>query len=230
MTDKTKLVAITNRRHERSGMHSSSWRFRRYDTARSQLRVTRVRSARCAVTVLTPFPVTAVDVSVMLMGRMDPLKRRRSLHFIVRLSSVNSSSGSHICPTLLMKALVSGMAGAENEKKIVTGQALPFLTSDCNIFAGRRSKPTTWETYGTLQRYGLVWTLPRKTWKFEGLKPATERKMHTSCYLLDVMRTKTSLSVTDISASPQRSQHVRRSIETVEYTIPKPSDRFLFQP
>nr|QTX14118.1 phage integrase family site-specific recombinase [Klebsiella pneumoniae] len=41
----------------------------------------------------------------------------------------------------------------------------------------------------------------------------------TSCYLLDVMRTKTSLSSNlTFQLSPQCSQHVRRLIETVEYT------------
>lgn len=54
----------------------------------------------------------------------------------------------------------------------------------------------------------------------------------TSCYLLDVMRTKTSLSSNlTFQLSPQCSQHVRRLIETVEYTDTETfGHRFLFQP
>jgi hypothetical protein len=46
----------------------------------------------------------------------------------------------------------------------------------------------------------------------------------SACYLLDVMRTKTSLSSNlTFQLSAQCSRHVRRLIETVEYTIQKPS-------
>jgi hypothetical protein len=54
----------------------------------------------------------------------------------------------------------------------------------------------------------------------------------SACYLLDVMRTKTSLSSNlTFQLSAQCSRHVRRLIETVEYTNTETfGNRYLFQP
>ncbi|HIB5986436.1 TPA: tyrosine-type recombinase/integrase, partial [Klebsiella pneumoniae] len=93
MTDKTKLVAIS-RTDDMSALDALKLlRFRRYNTARSQLRVTSVWSAWCARHGLTPFPVTAVDVERYINGLNGSVKMATISHFIACLSSVNSSLG-----------------------------------------------------------------------------------------------------------------------------------------
>lgn len=109
-----------------------------------------------------------------------------------------------------------------------------FLYPISIFFAGRCIKSDGPErTYGTLQCYGLGLKPCCVTWKFEGLGSGDLKWQNdTSCYLLDVMRTKTSLSSNlTFQLSPQCSQHVRRLIETVEYTDTETfGHRFLFQP
>ena len=130
MTDKTKLVAIA-RTDDMSALEALKLlRFRRYNTARSQLRVTSVWSAWCARHGLPPFPVTAVDVERYINGLNGSVKMATISHFIACLSSVNSSLGFPDFRNVLIKALVQVWRAGENEKKIVTGQALPFLISD----------------------------------------------------------------------------------------------------
>jgi hypothetical protein len=68
MTDKTKLVAIS-RTDDMSALDALKLlRFRRYNTARSQLRVTSVWSAWCARHGLTPSRSQRLMSSAILMG------------------------------------------------------------------------------------------------------------------------------------------------------------------
>ncbi|MBL2340681.1 recombinase, partial [Klebsiella pneumoniae] len=108
-------------------------RFRRYNTARSQLRTTRVWSSWCAKNGLTPFPVTAVDVERYINGLNGSVKMATISHFIACLSSVNGSLGFPDFRNVLIKALVQVWRARENEKKVITGQALPFMVADLNI-------------------------------------------------------------------------------------------------
>nr|WP_085866382.1 tyrosine-type recombinase/integrase [Klebsiella quasipneumoniae] len=220
MTDKTKLVAIS-RTDDMSALDALKLlRFRRYNTARSQLRVTSVWSAWCARHGLTPFPVTAVDVERYINGLNGSVKMATISHFIACLSSVNSSLGFPDFRNVLIKALVQVWRARENEKKIVTGQALPFLISDLNIL--RRSLHKS-DDLRDIRDLAMIWvgfeTLLRNV-EIRRIKTGDLKWQNdTSCYLLDVMRTKTSLSSNlTFQLSPQCSQHVRRLIETVEYT------------
>lgn len=82
MTDKTKLVAIS-RTDDISALDALKLlRFRRYNTARSQLRVTSVWSAWCARHGLTPFPVTAVDVERYINGLNGSVKMATISHLL----------------------------------------------------------------------------------------------------------------------------------------------------
>ncbi|WP_276097491.1 tyrosine-type recombinase/integrase [Klebsiella quasipneumoniae] len=233
MTDKTKLVAIS-RTDDMSALDALKLlRFRRYNTARSQLRVTSVWSAWCARHGLTPFPVTAVDVERYINGLNGSVKMATISHFIACLSSVNSSLGFPDFRNVLIKALVQVWRARENEKKIATGQALPFLISDLNIL--RRSLHKS-DDLRDIRDLAMIWvgfeTLLRNV-EIRRIKTGDLKWQNdTSCYLLDVMRTKTSLSSNlTFQLSPQCSQHVRRLIETVEYTDTETfGHRFLFQP
>ncbi|MDR8325897.1 recombinase, partial [Acinetobacter baumannii] len=77
------------------------------------------------------------DVERYINGLNGSVKMASIAHFIACLSSVNSSLGFQDFRNVLIKALVQVWRARENEKKIVTGQALPFLISDLNIL--RRS-------------------------------------------------------------------------------------------
>jgi hypothetical protein len=111
MTDKTKLVAIS-RTDDMSALDALKLlRFRRYNTARSQLRVTSVWSAWCQAR-SDPFPVTAVDVERYINGLNGSVKMATISHFIACLSSVNSEPGFSRLPQRSDKSTGSGMAGA----------------------------------------------------------------------------------------------------------------------
>jgi integrase len=180
-----------------------------------------------------PFPVTAVDVERYINGLNGSVKMATISHFIACLSSVNSSLGFPDFRNVLIKALVQVWRARENEKKIVTGQALPFLISDLNILRrslhksddlrDKRDLAMIWVGFETLLRNVEIRRIKTGDLKWQN---------DTSCYLLDVMRTKTNLSSNlTFQLSPQCSQHIRQLIETVEYTDTETfGHRFLFQP
>jgi hypothetical protein len=117
MTDRTKLIALS-RPDDMSALDALKLlRFRRYNTARSQLRTTRVWSSWCAKNGLTPFPVAAVDVERYINGLNGSVKMATISHFIACLASVNGSLGFPDFRNVLIKALVQVWRARENEKK-----------------------------------------------------------------------------------------------------------------
>lgn len=135
MTDKTELISLSRTGNMSDLDALKLLRFRRYNTAKSQLRVTSTWSSWCAENNLTPFPVTAVDVERYINGLNGTVKMTTISHFIACLASVNGSLGFPDFRNVLIKALVQVWRARENEKKVVTGQALPFLIADLNPFA-----------------------------------------------------------------------------------------------
>ncbi|WP_228719027.1 tyrosine-type recombinase/integrase, partial [Klebsiella pneumoniae] len=233
MTDKTKLIALS-RPDDMSALDALKLlRFRRYNTARSQLRTTRVWSSWCAKNGLTPFPVTAVDVERYINGLNGSVKMATISHFIACLSSVNGSLGFPDFRNVLIKALVQVWRARENEKKVITGQALPFMVADLNILRRALQKS---DDIRDIRDLAMIWvgfeTLLRNV-EIRRIKTGDLKWQNDNdCYLLDVMRTKTSLSSNlTFQLSPQCSRHVRRLIETVEYTDTETfGNRYLFQP
>ena len=141
MTDKTKLVAIA-RTDDMSALEALKLlRFRRYNTARSQLRVTSVWSAWCARHGLTPFPVTAVDVERYINGLNGSVKMATISHFIACLSRKQQHGFSRL-PQRSDKALVQVWRARENEKSSPV-RPFHFLYPISIFFAGRCIKATT---------------------------------------------------------------------------------------
>ncbi len=215
MTDKTKLIALS-RPDDMSALDALKLlRFRRYNTARSQLRTTRVWSSWCAKNGLTPFPVTAVDVERYINGLNGSVKMATISHFIACLSSVNGSLGFPDFRNVLIKALVQVWRARENEKKVITGQALPFMVADLNILRRALQKS---DDIRDIRDLAMIWvgfeTLLRNV-EIRRIKTGDLKWQNDNdCYLLDVMRTKTSLSSNlTFQLSPQCSRHVRRLIE-----------------
>jgi hypothetical protein len=116
---------------------------------------------------------------------------------------------------------------------VVTGQALPFMVADLNILRRALQKS---DDVRDIRDLAMIWvgfeTLLRNV-EIRRIKTGDLKWQNDSaCYLLDVMRTKTSLSSNlTFQLSPQCSRHVRRLIETVEYTDTETfGNRYLFQP
>ncbi|MDR8357014.1 recombinase, partial [Acinetobacter baumannii] len=83
----------------------------------------------------------------------------------------------------------------ENEKKVITGQALPFMVADLNILRRALQKS---DDIRDIRDLAMIWvgfeTLLRNV-EIRRIKTGDLKWQNDNdCYLLDVMRTKTSLS------------------------------------
>jgi hypothetical protein len=163
---------------------------------------------------------------------MDPSKWRPFLISLLALRALTGVSDSLTSATFLLKRL-SRSGGRGKMKKVVTGQALPFMVADLNILRRALQKS---DDVRDIRDLAMIWvgfeTLLRNV-EIRRIKTGDLKWQNDSaCYLLDVMRTKTSLSSNlTFQLSPQCSRHVRRLIETVEYTDTETfGNRYLFQP